>query len=76
MTPFPECIQLLRPIPGQLRKAANVWAATEGSGIMLSHLDCDKVQDAYSLLCIPQVHGACRDEIPARNRSGINRGGP
>jgi hypothetical protein len=42
----------------------------------VSHLNCDKVQDAYSLLCIPQVHGACRDEIPARNRSGINRGGP
>ena len=61
--PFEERIQLLRPIPGQLRTAANVRAATAGSGIMLSHLNCDKVQDAYSLRCIPQVHGACRDAL-------------
>ncbi len=61
--PFQERIQLLRPIPGQLHTAANVRAATEGSGIMLSHLNCDKVQDAYSLRCIPQVHGACRDAL-------------
>lgn len=61
--PFQERIQRLRPIPGQLHTAANVRAATEGSGIMLSHLNCDKVQDAYSLRCIPQVHGACRDAL-------------
>ena len=59
--PFEERIQLLRPIPGQLHTAATVRAATQGSAIMLSHLNCDKVQDAYSLRCIPQVHGACRD---------------
>ena len=59
--PFQERIQLLRPIPGQLLTAAHVRRATEGSGIMLSHLNCDKVQDAYSVRCIPQVHGACRD---------------
>ena len=59
--PFQERIQLLRPIPGQLATAANVRRATAGSAIMLSHLNCDKVQDAYSIRCIPQVHGACRD---------------
>ncbi len=59
--PFEERIQLLRPIPGQILTAAHVRRATEGSGIMLSHLNCDKVQDAYSVRCIPQVHGACRD---------------
>jgi histidine ammonia-lyase len=61
--PFQERIQRLRPIPGQLHTAANVRAATAGSEIMLSHLNCDKVQDAYSLRCIPQVHGACRDAL-------------
>ena len=61
--PFQERIQALRPIPGQLESAANVRCATAGSAIMLSHLNCDKVQDAYSLRCIPQVHGACRDAL-------------
>ncbi len=61
--PFEERIQMLRAIPGQLLTAANVRAATAGSEIMLSHLNCDKVQDAYSLRCIPQVHGACRDAL-------------
>ncbi|HMK93530.1 MAG TPA: histidine ammonia-lyase, partial [Thermoleophilia bacterium] len=61
--PFQERIQLLRPIPGQLTTAANVRRATAGSEIMLSHLNCDKVQDAYSIRCIPQVHGACRDAL-------------
>jgi histidine ammonia-lyase len=61
--PFEERIQLLRPIPGQIHTAENVRAATVGSEIMLSHLNCDKVQDAYSIRCIPQVHGACRDAL-------------
>jgi histidine ammonia-lyase len=59
--PFQERIQRLRPIPGQLETAEHVRRATAGSEIMLSHLNCDKVQDAYSIRCIPQVHGACRD---------------
>jgi histidine ammonia-lyase len=59
--PFQERIQRLRPIPGQLRTAENVRLATAGSEIMFSHVHCDKVQDAYSIRCIPQVHGACRD---------------
>lgn len=61
--PFQERIQALRPIPGQLESASHVRHATSGSEIMLSHLNCDKVQDAYSLRCIPQVHGACRDAL-------------
>lgn len=61
--PFQDRIQQLRPIPGQLHTARTVRAAIEGSAIMLSHLNCDKVQDAYSLRCIPQVHGACRDAM-------------
>jgi histidine ammonia-lyase len=61
--PFQERIQKLRPIPGQEHTAYNVRLATRGSGIMLSHLNCDKVQDAYSIRCIPQVHGACRDAL-------------
>jgi len=59
--PFQERIQRLRPIPGQEHTARTVRLATAGSEIMLSHLNCDKVQDAYSTRCIPQVHGACRD---------------
>jgi len=59
--PFQERIQRLRPIPGQLETAVTVRAATAGSEIMLSHENCGKVQDAYSIRCIPQVHGACRD---------------
>lgn len=61
--PFQDRIQQLRPIPGQLHSARHVRRATEGSEIMLSHLNCDKVQDAYSIRCIPQVHGACRDGL-------------
>ncbi len=61
--PFEERIQLLRPIPGQLLTAEHVRAVTAGSEIILSHLNCDKVQDAYSIRCIPQVHGACRDAL-------------
>ena len=61
--PFEERIQRLRPIPGQLLTAEHVRAVTAGSEIILSHLNCDRVQDAYSIRCIPQVHGACRDAM-------------
>jgi histidine ammonia-lyase len=46
---------------GQRDAAANILALLEGSAIIESHRWCDKVQDAYSLRCAPQVHGACRD---------------
>jgi histidine ammonia-lyase len=50
-----------RPLPGQRDSAANILQLLEGSAIIESHRWCDKVQDAYSLRCAPQVHGASRD---------------
>ena len=52
-----------RPHPGQLRSAANLRRLLAGSEIERSHADCGKVQDAYSLRCMPQVHGAVRDAL-------------
>ena len=54
-------VQELRPSPGQGVAAANVLRLVEGSAIMEGHRWCDRVQDAYSLRCAPQVHGAARD---------------
>jgi histidine ammonia-lyase len=59
--PFDEKIQAVRPHPGQATVAANLRAILEGSKIVESHWDCAKVQDPYSLRCMPQVHGAARD---------------
>lgn len=61
--PFHQSVQVLRPHPGQIACADNVRRLIAGSGIIASHVDCDRVQDAYSLRCIPQVHGASRDAI-------------
>lgn len=60
---FDERIHRARPHPGQLRVAQNLRRMLEGSIIRESHLDCQKVQDAYSLRCMPQVHGAVRDTL-------------
>ena len=57
---LPE-IHALRPLAGQQASAANVVRLLEGSAILEAHRWCDKVQDAYSLRCVPQVHGASRD---------------
>jgi histidine ammonia-lyase len=54
-------VQELRPLQGQADSAANLRRLVEGSDVMESHRWCDRVQDAYSLRCAPQVHGACRD---------------
>lgn len=56
-------IAQVRPHAGQLKVAKNVNKLIEGSEILTSHKDCSKVQDAYSLRCVPQVHGAVRDVI-------------
>ena len=54
----------LRPHPGQQASAANLRAVLEGSPIVASHrFDDDRVQDAYSIRCTPQVHGAARDTL-------------
>jgi histidine ammonia-lyase len=58
---FLPAVHALRPLRGQQDSAANVLALLEGSAINESHRWCDKVQDAYSLRCAPQVHGASRD---------------
>jgi len=60
---FDERIHLARPHAGQLLVAANLRRLLSGSQIRESHKDCDRVQDAYSLRCIPQVHGAVRDTL-------------
>ena len=60
---FDERIQAARPHAGQFVVAHNLRRMMEGSQIRESHRDCGKVQDAYSLRCIPQVHGAVRDTL-------------
>src|SRR5216684_157809 len=60
---FDARIHQARPHRGQLKTAANLRRVLEGSQIRESHRDCGKVQDAYSLRCIPQVHGAVRDTL-------------
>jgi histidine ammonia-lyase len=60
-TSFLPQIHRLRPLRGQSHSAANVLRLLEGSAINEAHRWCDKVQDAYSLRCAPQVHGASRD---------------
>jgi histidine ammonia-lyase len=58
---FHPAIHAARPLPGQARSASALRALLAGSAIVESHRWCDKVQDAYSLRCAPQVHGASRD---------------
>jgi histidine ammonia-lyase len=62
---FAADLQALRPHPGQASSAANLRALLAGSGVMASHRgpECTRVQDAYSLRCSPQVHGAARDTV-------------
>jgi histidine ammonia-lyase len=62
---FAADLQRLRPHPGAASSAANLRALLAGSGVMASHRgpECTRVQDAYSLRCAPQVHGAARDTL-------------
>lgn len=59
--PFDEGLHQLRPYAGNQHVAANIRNLLADSEIVNSHLDCAKVQDPYSLRCIPQVHGASRN---------------
>jgi histidine ammonia-lyase len=61
--PFDPRIQAIRPHPGQMVSAANLCRLLDRSEIMVSHADCAKIQDAYSLRCMPQVHGTFRDAV-------------
>jgi histidine ammonia-lyase len=62
--PFQARLHELRPHPGQVASAANLRTMLAGSPILASHRHSDHaIQDAYSLRCAPQVHGACRDVV-------------
>ena len=62
-TEFDPKIHEVRPHPGQAAVADNMARITQNSEIITSHKDCSRVQDAYTLRCSPQVHGASRDAI-------------
>src|SRR3984957_8992476 len=65
---FDPRIHQTRPFPGQLQSASNLSRYLEGSEIRQSHITCRRVQDAYSLRCAPQVHGAVRDSLAEARR--------
>jgi histidine ammonia-lyase len=64
---FKDELQKVRPHKGQINTASNLRKLLKNSEIRKSHIDCTKVQDAYSLRCIPQVHGAVKDTIDYTN---------
>jgi len=68
-TPFDRRIHALRGHEGQSRVAEKYLALLKGSDIRRSHINCDRVQDPYSLRCQPQVMGACLDQIEHVSRS-------
>jgi histidine ammonia-lyase len=65
---FDERIHAARPHPGQAESAARLRRLMEGSEIRRSHATCARVQDAYSLRCAPQVHGAIIDAVAEARR--------
>ncbi len=67
-TAFEAAVHAARPHPGQGESARRIRALMDGSAIRDSHRDCGKVQDAYSLRCSPQVHGAGRDALAHARR--------
>jgi len=62
-TEFDPRIHEVRPHPGQAAAAENMYRITQDSEIISSHKDCSRIQDAYTLRCSPQVHGASKDAI-------------
>jgi histidine ammonia-lyase len=65
---FDPRIHEARPHPGQLQSAARLLHLLESSEIRQSHIGCRRVQDAYSLRCVPQVHGPVRDALAEARR--------
>jgi histidine ammonia-lyase len=65
---FDPRLHAARPHPGQVASAARLRQLLEGSEIRQSHITCRRVQDAYSLRCAPQVHGAVRDALAEARR--------
>ena len=66
---FDPRIHETRPFAGQIAKRRNLLRYLEGSEIRQSHIACRRVQDAYSLRCAPQVHGAVRDSMATARRA-------
>jgi len=70
--PFLDYVNAVKPYKGQLDVCKNIISILRGSEIMDSHKNCDRVQDMYSLRCIPQVHGSSRDLLYfAKNQVNI-----
>src|SRR5260221_7870664 len=65
---FDERVHSARPHAGQVASARHLLRLLEGSEIRASHATCRRVQDAYSLRCAPQVHGAVRDTLAEARR--------
>src|SRR5450432_2873655 len=65
---FDARLHAARPHAGQVESAARLRRLLEGSEIRQSHITCRRVQDAYSLRCAPQVHGAVRDSLAEARR--------
>jgi histidine ammonia-lyase len=65
---FDPRIHEARPHPGQAASAASLRRLLDGSALRKSHEKCDRVQDSYSLRCMPQVHGAVRDALDYATR--------
>jgi histidine ammonia-lyase len=65
---FDPRIQRIRPHPGQILTADNMLRLTMGSEIISSHEGCARVQDAYTLRCAPQIHGASKDAVAHARR--------
>lgn len=61
LKPFYEKLHALRPFKGNIHVAKRIGKLLQGSEILEDHIDCERVQDPYSLRCIPQVHGASRN---------------
>jgi len=68
---FDPRIHAARPHPGQAASARNLRRLLEGSPLRESHRNCGRVQDAYSLRCMPQVHGAVRDALDYVTRTHV-----
>ena len=65
---FDPRIHQVRPHPGQIVTAENMLRLTEASEIITSHEGCARVQDAYTLRCAPQIHGASKDAVAHARR--------
>ena len=61
LAPFKESLHRLRPFVGTMEVAHRMWSLLYNSANLASHENCSRVQDPYSIRCIPQVHGASRN---------------